>query len=343
MRQLLNTLFITLPDVYLSLSGENVVVIQEDQNVARYPLHNLESIILFSNMGMSPKLMEKCVEYNISVCFLTPHGRFRARLVGQSRGNVLLRKKQYSVSEDYDISLSISRNMILGKIYNEKWQIERYLRDYPLRIDTFEMKNNSEKLSDYLKFVRQVDSVESLRGYEGTAQVIYFNSFDHMILNNKEDFYFHGRNKRPPLDRINCLLSFFYTLLANDTAAALESVGLDAYVGFMHTDRPGRASLALDMMEEFRCPCVDRFVLSVVNRKQVKADDFEINENGSVIIKDDFRKDLLKEWQKRKQETLTHPFLKEKISWGLLPYVQAMLLARYLRGDLDAYPPFMWK
>ncbi|MGI6577398.1 MAG: type I-C CRISPR-associated endonuclease Cas1c, partial [Eubacteriales bacterium] len=301
------------------------------------------SIVLFSNMGMSPKLMEKCVEDSISVCFMTSHGRFRARLVGPSRGNVLLRKKQYAVSEDKILSLSISKNMVLGKIFNEKWQVERYLRDYPLRIDTAEMRNNSDKLSDYLKFVRQADSLESLRGYEGTAQVIYFNSFDHMILNNKEDFYFRGRNKRPPLDRINCLLSFFYTLLANDTAAALEAVGLDAYVGFMHTDRSGRVSLALDMMEEFRCTCVDRFVLSVVNRKQVAADDFEINENGSVIIKDEPRKVLLKEWQKRKQEMLTHPFLKEKISWGLLPHVQAMLLARYLRGDLDAYPPFMWK
>lgn len=343
MRQLLNVLFVTKPDVYLVLNGENIIIREDNNIIARYPLHNLEGIVCFSNLGISPALMEKCVSQNISICFLTPTGRFRARVIGETRGNVLLRKKQYRIADNEMESLKISRNFILGKVYNEKWQIERYVRQYSLRIPIDEMKMASSKLSDYMHEIETSMDLNQLRGFEGSAQVVYFNEFDYMILNQKEDFYFHDRSKRPPEDRVNSLLSFAYTLLSNDITAALETVGLDPYVGFMHQDRPGRASLANDLIEELRAPVADRFVLSMINRKQLQADDFEINENRSVYIKDSARKKFISEWQKNKQEELTHPYLNEKTSWGLVPYIQALLLARYLREDLDEYPPFFWK
>lgn len=343
MRQLLNVLFITKAEVYIGLNGDNITIKENDAVIARYPLHNLEGIVCFSNMGISPALMEKCVEQNISICFLTPTGRFRARVIGETRGNVLLRKKQYRIADKEEESLIIARNFILGKVYNEKWQLERYIRQYPLRVPVEEMKTASARLSGYMREIGTCDNLDQLRGYEGTAQVAYFSIFDHMILNQKEEFYFHDRSKRPPEDRVNSLLSFAYTLLANDITAALETVGIDPYVGFMHQDRPGRASLANDLIEELRAPIADRFVLSLINRKQLQADDFEINDNKSVYIKDSARRTFISEWQKNKQEELTHPYLNEKISWGLVPYSQALLLARYLRGDIDQYPPFFWK
>ena len=343
MRQLLNVLFITKPEVYIGLNGENITIKEDNTIIARYPLHNLEEVVCFSNMGVSPALMEKCVEQNISVCFLTPTGRFRGRVIGETRGNVLLRKKQYRVSDDENESLQISRNFILGKVYNEKWQLERYIRQYPLRLSVEDMKKVSGRLSEYMGEIEASENLEQLRGFEGMAQMVYFSSFDHMILNQKEAFYFHGRNKRPPEDRVNSLLSFAYTLLANDITTALETVGLDPYVGFMHQDRPGRASLANDLIEELRAPIANRFVLSLINRKQLKEDDFEINDNKSVYINDSARRTFISEWQKGKQEKLTHPYLDEKIPWGLVPYTQALLLARYLRGDIDQYPPFFWK
>ena len=287
--------------------------------------------------------MEKCVDLNVSVCFLTPTGRFRARVIGKTRGNVLLRKRQYRIADDSEESLAIARNFILGKVYNEKWLLERYIRQYTLRVPSDHMKDASATLSEFMQKIKACTDLDQLRGFEGSAQVIYYGEFDHMILNQKEGFFFHNRNKRPPQDRVNSLLSFAYTLLSNDIAAALETVGLDPYVGFMHQDRPGRASLANDLIEELRAPIADRFVLSLINRNQLHADDFEINENKSVYIKDDARKAFISAWQKNKQEKLTHPYLNEKISWGLVPYAQALLMARYLRGDLDQYPPFFWK
>lgn len=343
MRQMLNVLFVTKPEVYMGLQGETIVVREDNKTIARYPLHNLEGIVCFSNLGASPALMEKCVQNNISICFLTPTGRFRARVIGETRGNVLLRKKQYRVSDMEERCLDISRNFIIGKIYNEKWQLERYIRQYSLRVPVEEMKLASRRLSKYLTEITESENLDQLRGYEGMAQTVYFGSFDPMILNQKSDFFFHGRNKRPPEDRVNSLLSFAYTLLTNDIAAALETVGLDPYVGFMHQDRPGRASLASDLIEELRAPIADRFVLSLINRKQLKSNDFEINENHSVYITDSARRTFINAWQKNKQEQITHPYLNEKIPWGLVPYAQALLLARYIRGDVDQYPPFFWK
>lgn len=343
MRQLLNTLYITMPDVYLSVSGENIVITQEEKTLVRYPFHNLEDIVLFSYLGMSPKLVQKCMEHDIGICYLTPTGRFIARMKSESKGNILLRRKQYRVADQPETSLLISKNIIAAKIYNERWTVERYIRQYGERIDTGHLKEISQKLSDFMKKAYAVKDVDELRGIEGSAQAVYFSGFDDMVLNQKEDFKFEIRSRRPPLNPINAMLSYVYAILSNETASALESCGLDAYAGFMHTDRPGRTSLALDLVEEFRAPIADRFVLSLINTNQVKGSDFLYQDNGSVQMSEDCRKKIIKLWQERKQEKITHPFLNEKVEWGLVPFTQAMLLARYLREDLDGYPPFMWK
>ena len=343
MKKLLNTLYVTTPDAYLSLDGENVVVLKEDERMGRIPLHNLESIVAFGYTGASPALMGACAERNIGLCFMTRHGRMLARIVGMSKGNVVLRKAQYAISEDEGKSVRIARNFIVGKVFNAKWVLERAARDYALRLDVEKIKKASEMLRQSLDSIRRADSLETLLGLEGKAAAVYFSVVDDLILQQKENFCFRDRNKRPPLDNVNALLSFAYTLLAHETASALEAVGFDAYIGFFHRDRPGRFSLALDLMEELRSVVADRFVLSLINRKQVKASDFLKKENGAVILTDAGRKEVLSAWQSRKQETLTHPFLGEKISWGLVPYVQSMLLSRHIRGDLDEYPPFLWK
>ncbi|MGG1691351.1 type I-C CRISPR-associated endonuclease Cas1c [Heyndrickxia ginsengihumi] len=343
MKKLLNTLFITQPDVYLSLDGDNIVLLKEQERLGRLPLHNLEAVVSFGYTGASPALMGYCAERNISFVFFTMNGRFLARVIGQSRGNVVLRKKQYRVSDDEHMSARIARNFIIGKIYNHKWIIERMTRDYPLRVDVNQFKEVSHYLSSVIHEVRICEDLERLRGLEGQAATSYNKIFNQMILQQKNDFYFHARSRRPPLDNVNAMLSFAYTLLANDAASALEGVGLDAYVGFLHRDRPGRASLALDIMEELRGVYADRFVLSLINKRILNKDAFLKKENGAIIMTDEARRKFLKAWQAKKQEKITHPYLGEKISWGLVPHAQALLLARYLRNDLDEYPPFLWK
>lgn len=343
MRKLLNTLYVSRPDTYLALDGDNVVLMKDQEQLGRMPLHNLESIVSFGYTGASPALMGYCADRNIAITFLTQSGRFLARVIGQSRGNVTLRKTQYRISDSDPDSARIARNFIIGKIYNQKWLLERMTRDYPMRVDVEQFKSVSRQLTDILGEVRRCDNLDSLRGWEGQAAVFYNHVFDQMILQQKESFTFKGRSRRPPKDNVNAMLSLAYTLLASDAAAALETVGLDAYVGFMHQDRPGRASLALDLIEELRGIYADRFVLSLINRKEVAPEDFHQKENGAVLMTDEARKSFLKAWQEKKKETITHPYLGEKISWGLVPYVQALLLARFLRGDLDEYPPFLWK
>lgn len=343
MKKLLNTLFVTLPDTYLSLDGENIVIRQDEQTLGRYPLHNLESVCSFGYAGVSPALMGACASRNIGLTFMTKNGRFLARVIGEDRGNVILRRQQYRIADNETLSAELARNMIFGKVYNQKWIVERVTRDHPLRVDVERLKKVSTSLSEVLKLIRMVDNLDTLRGLEGTAAVQYYSVFNDLILQQKESFYFDGRSRRPPLDRVNALLSFAYTLLSNDMKSALESVGLDAYVGFLHRDRPGRASLALDMMEELRGVYADRFVLSLINKRVVNDKSFYTKENGAVIMDDDSRKKVLKTWQERKQEKISHPYLAENISWGLVPYAQALLLARFIRGDLDEYPPFLWK
>lgn len=343
MRHLLNTLFVTSEDAYLSLDGENVVVNREKREIARFPLHNLSGIFSFSYAGASPALMGACAERQINLSFFTPRGHFLARTSGLSGGNVLLRRTQYRVADDRIASTMIARNMIFGKLYNSRWSVERTLRDHKLRIDAEAFSEASQTIQKLLPQVLEQTDPEALRGLEGAGANAYFSVLDDMILRNKEDFFYHGRSRRPPLDKVNAMLSFAYSLLTNDCAAALEGVGLDSYVGFLHRDRPGRVSLALDLMEELR-PCfADRFVLKLINNRILNTDDFETTESGAVLLTDAGRKKFLKSWQERKQEQIRHPYLEEKIPWGLVPYVQALLLARYLREDLDAYPPFLWK
>ena len=343
MKHLLNTLFVTSEDIYLSLDGENVVVNRKDTEIGRFPLHNLSGILSFSYAGASPALMGACAKRDIILSFCNPQGRFLARTVGSSNGNVLLRRTQYRFADDPVKSIRIARNMIFGKIYNARWSIERTRRDHRMRIEDSAFQTVSQTLQTLLPQVLQQETEDGLRGLEGVGASLYFGLFDQMILRNKSSFFFRGRNRRPPLDNVNALLSFAYSLLCNDCAAGLESVGLDAYVGFMHSDRPGRRSLALDLMEELR-PCyADRFVLTMINNQIINADDFVKSESEAVQLTDLGRRKFLKSWQERKQETIKHPYLEEKMPWGLVPYVQALLLSRYLREDVDEYPPFLWK
>lgn len=343
MRHLLNTLFVTSEDAYLSLDGENVVVNREKQEVARFPLHNLSGIISFSYAGASPALMGACAQRDVGLAFCTPRGKFLARTTGISTGNVLLRREQYRTADDLGRSCWIARNMIFGKLYNARWSMERTRRDHKLRIDEAAFQKASETIQKLLPAAAEETDLDALRGLEGVGASAYFGVFDQMILREKEAFFFRERNRRPPLDNVNAMLSFAYSLLTNDCASALESVGLDAYVGFLHRDRPGRSSLALDLMEELRPSMADRFVLTMINNRVMAPGDFEKSESGAVRMRDEARRKFLKAWQEKKQEVITHPYLEEKIPWGLVPYVQSLLLARCLRGDLDAYPPFLWK
>ena len=343
MKKLLNTLYVTSENSYLGLDGENIVVYDEKKEIGRLPLHNLDGIVSFGYRGTSPSLMGACAERNISLCYLTPQGKFLARVSGKTKGNVFLREQQYVSCKDEAIGLEIAKNCITGKVYNARWVLERAIRDHKMQIDVERVKNASLQLKSSLNLIQNAESKDQLRGYEGEAASVYFGVFDELILQQKRDFVFQGRNKRPPLDNVNAMLSFVYTLLTNQITSALEVVGLDPYVGYLHTDRPGRVSLSLDLIEELRAVYADRFVLTLINKKIVTAKNFTKKENGAVLMDDELRKKLLIEWQNKKKETITHPFLNEKIEWGMVPYVQAMLLARYLRGDLDSYPVFLWK
>lgn len=343
MKKLLNTLYVTSENSYLSLDGENIVIYEEKVELGRVPMHNLEGIVSFGYRGTSPALMGACAEKNISLCYMTPQGKFLARVTGRTRGNVILREQQYASSKNDTMALEIAKNCILGKVYNARWVLERTIRDHGMQIDVERVQRASDLLKNSLIAIRGSTSKDELRGYEGEAASIYFSVFDEMILQQKKDFAFERRSKRPPLNKMNAMLSFVYTLLTNMETSALESVGLDPYVGYLHTERPGRASLALDMMEELRSVLADRFVLSLVNKRMITSKNFTQKENGAILLDNDGRKMILTEWQNRKKETITHPFLQEKVEWGMVPYVQAMLLARFLRGDLDGYPAFLWK
>ena len=343
MKKLLNTLYITTPDRYLCLDGENVVIQEKGTEIGRVPLHNLERIMTFGYTGASPALMGKCAEKGLELVFMSGSGRFLARVEGEVNGNVLLRRQQYRNADDTAKCLEISKNVICAKLFNSRWTVERTLRDHPMRIDTDKFKSGSQLLKKSIENARNAENIDSLRGIEGEAAQIYFSLFDDMILQQKDHFSFKIRNKRPPKDNVNALLSFAYSLATGMCASALEAVGLDPYVGFMHTDRPGRKSLALDLVEELRSPLCDRFVLTLINKKIITAKDLEKREDGAVILTDNGRRTFITAWQKRKDDELRHPFLDEKIEWGIVPYTQALLLARNIRGDLDAYPPFMWK
>jgi CRISPR-associated protein Cas1 len=342
MKKLGNTLYVTTPQAYLSLEGETVVIKKEEKVAMRLPLHNLENIVCFNYPGVSPALMGACAERNIGLSFLKPNGRFLARVTGRVKGNLLLRKKQYELAQDESARVSIAASCLLGKIANSRKVIERALRDHAMLVDVSALRAVSDFLKASLPAIRDADSLDTLRGLEGSTAKQYFRVFGQLILHQKEDFPFRERNRRPPRDNLNALLSFFYTLLTYEAASALETVGLDPQVGFLHADRPGRPSLALDLMEELRPVFADRLALTLVNRKQIKGSGFVQKESGGVLMDDDTRKKVITAWQERKQDEIVHPYLKERIPLGLIPHIQATLLARHLRGDLDAYPPFFW-
>lgn len=343
MRKLLNTLFVVREDSYLALENDNVVVHQDEKKIASVPLRSIEQILCFSYKGASPALMGKCSEFEVGISFFSPRGRYYCSVLGERNRNVLLRREQFRMADDEQYSLPIARSFIAGKLFNCRWVLERTKRDHAMRVNVERISSKSMFLHEVIKTLSGCVSVDGLRGVEGNAAKEYFYVFDDLILRDKDSFFFETRSRRPPLDRMNALLSFVYSLLTSDCVAALQGVGLDPYVGFLHVDRPGRASLALDLMEEFRPAVADRFVLSLVNTGAIKASHFEEQENGGIFLNEQGRKIVLTAWQQHKTQIITHPYLGEKISWGLVPYVQALLLTRMIRGDIDAYPPFMWK
>lgn len=343
MRKLLNTLYVQHPGYYLSLEQEAVVISKDRVTVSKLPLLNFESIVTSSQVSISPYLLEACMERGISVSYLDRNGKFLARVSGKNIGNVLLRKSQYRYSDDYTVSNQIAKHMILGKTYNQRWLLDRYCRDHPLSIDLNSVQKCCSNLQVAYPRIRECDDLDLLRGIEGELAQQYFGVFDSLILKNHDFFAFKKRTRRPPLDPVNSVLSYLYTILYHESASALSCVGLDPYVGFLHRDRSGRMSLALDLMEELRAPLVDRMTISLINRGQLQAKHFEKQTAGAVLITDIGRKIIIEAWQQRKQELVMHPFLEEKIEWGTVLYAQALLLARYIRGDLDAYPPFLYK
>ncbi len=343
MKKLQNTLYVTTQGAYLAKEGESVIVRVEDEVKLRVPIHGIGSIVCFGRVSCSPYLMAFCGAREVSIGFLSEHGRFLARVEGPTTGNVLLRREQYRRTDKPEGAADVARNMVIGKIANARRVLLRALREREGTTNGSSLEAAANRLGQYLRKLKQPVSLEELRGIEGEASKSYFLAFDDLVTAQKEDFYFRGRNRRPPMDNVNGLLSFVYTLLVHDCRSALETVGLDPQVGFLHRDRPGRPSLALDLMEEFRPALADRLVLSLINRRQVQARDFEKSETGAVTMSDRARKAVLVAYQERKQDELLHPFLGEKVKIGLLYHLQAMLLARFLRGDLDAYPAFLWK
>ncbi|MBC2717726.1 MAG: type I-C CRISPR-associated endonuclease Cas1 [Desulfobacteraceae bacterium] len=343
MKKLLNTLFVSTQGAYLSKEGETVLVKVEKEVRLRLPIHNLGGIVCFGNVACSPFLLGMCAQRDVAVSFLTEYGRFLAAIRGPVSGNVLLRRQQYRWADDLTKSSKIARSILTGKFANCRTVVQRVLRDHGDKIDSSEAGRISEKIKTSLKQMQTDLPLNIVRGIEGDTARAYFQAFDHLIVSQKKDFAFNGRNKRPPTDKVNCLLSFIYTLVMHDVRSALESVGLDPSVGFLHRDRPGRHGLALDIMEEFRPFIADRLVLSLINLSQVSKKGFKKTETGAVLMNDDTRKTVLTAYQKRKQDEIMHPFIKEKVQVGLVFFVQALLFARYLRGDIDGYPAFIWK
>ncbi len=343
MRKLLNTLFVTTQGAYLSKERETILVNVDHEVKLRLPIHTLGGIVCFGNVMCSPFLLGMCAERDVSVSFLTEYGRFLACVRGPVSGNVLLRREQYRRADDLSVSSEIARSILTGKFANCRTVLQRVIRDHGDKIEADKISRTSNKIKESIKQLQADLPLGVVRGIEGDIARAYFQVFDHLILAQKEDFTFQNRNKRPPQDKVNCLLSFIYTLIMHDVRSALESVGLDPSVGFLHRDRPGRHGLALDLMEEFRPFLADRLALSLINLMQVNKTGFTKTESGAVLMDDANRKTLLVAYQKRKQDEVVHPFTGEKIQIGLLFFMQALLFARFLRGDIDGYPAFIWR
>lgn len=344
MKKFLNTLFVTTQGAYLFKDGLTIAIKVEDKVMMRIPVHTVAGIICFGQVSCSPYLMAFCAENDVSISFLTEDGRFLASVRGTVSGNVLLRRQQFRMADDLEVSAKIASSCVIAKLANCRTVLDRALRDHKDKIDVDSVKSVSERLFQYIKKELSLDiALERVRGIEGDAAHQYFGVFDNLIVAQKDDFFLNGRNRRPPLDNMNCLLSYLYTILSHDVRAALESVGLDPAVGFLHRDRPGRYGLALDLMEEFRPFIADRLALSLVNLRQIKKDGFEQKESGAVLMNDETRKIVLTAYQARKKDEIIHSFINEKMQVGNLFHLQSLLLARYIRGDIDGYPPFIWK
>lgn len=343
MKRLLNTLYVTTLESHLSREGDTVLIKVDGELKLQVPVHTLGSIVCFGPVFCTPALMGFCSERNVTITFLSVYGRFLAKVQGPVSGNVFLRREQYRRADNAEFSASFARNIALAKITNSRTVIMRAARDQGDPERSQALSQAATDLALQAKSLAEPLDLPTIRGKEGDSARTYFEVFNHLIITQKEDFVFHQRSRRPPLDNVNALLSFIYTILSNDVSSALEGVGLDPAVGYFHEDRPGRPGLALDLMEEFRAYLADRLVLNLINLKQVKPEGFVKTESGAVTMDDATRKTVLVEYQKRKKEDITHPFLDERVSIGLLPHVQAMLLARFLRGDLDGYPPFIFR
>lgn len=343
MRKLLNTLYITTQGAYLHRDGETIAIKIDDECRLRVPIHTLEGLVCFGRVMCSPAVLGLCCERNVGVSFLTEHGAFLARVTGPVSGNVLLRRQQYRIADCEEQALPIVRSIVTAKVMNCRVVLLRGARESEEESRRSELREAAARLAQMAESSFESKRVDEARGYEGLAAQIYFGVFDRLIGTDTAAFRFGGRSRRPPLDRVNALLSFLYALLRHDVASALETVGLDPAVGYLHTDRPGRPSLALDLMEELRPHLADRLVLSMINRKQVQPEGFSEQDGGGITMNDELRKEVIAAWQKRKQDEVEHPFLNERIAVGLIPYVQALLLARHIRGGLDGYPAFLWR
>lgn len=343
MRPLKNTLFVQTQGAWLNKQGENVVMNIDYEVKGRVPIHKLDAIVCFGQVSISPALMAHCTDNGITITHLNQYGKFQARIEGAVSGNVLLRREQYRMSEDSDRTQLICHSIILGKVHNQRQVIRRYLRDYKQQLDAQvieQLENAQVRLGNGLNKILTTQTLPDLLGREGEMAATYFSVFPQFIRN--ADFHFPKRTRNPPTDMVNALLSFTYTLMTHDCRSALETVGLDPACGFFHQLRPGRPSLALDLVEEFR-PMVDRFVLSLINKKQLGKSDFKTEPNGAVWLKDDARQTFFKAWHDRKQQTIYHEWFEETVPFGLLPHLQATIMARHIRGDIDAYIPFLWK
>lgn len=340
MRKLLNTLYITNENAYLYLDGENVVCRIENEPKFRIPFDNVENIVCFSYLGCSPALMGKCVSKCIPINFVSPQGRFLAKVCGETKGNVFLRVAQ--IDRFRESCLLLAKNTMSAKFCNSVQTIKRTLHDVPAMRDDEEIQNIVAVLKDGVVKLQSAESIEQIIGIEGNCAQAYFSVFDKLITNKKADIHFSYRTKRPPLDEVNALLSFVYTIYTNEFAAALETVGLDSYIGFCHALRSGRNSLACDLIEEVRC-LIDRFVLTLINLRIITKKDFDKQISGAIWLNESGRKKVLTHWQEKKRTDYQHPYLKQKIQFGLIPYVQSNLLAKYVRGDIEEYPCFLLK
>lgn len=337
------TLFIQ-ENCSIRLSENNIVVSRNKETVAKIPLINLSAVFVFGFVSVSGKVLEECMARNIMVTLLTPGGKFQARISGRAHGAAYLRYRQFETfGSGKEDALELIKNTIFAKLYNSKWLIERMARQYKLRVDYEKLKNASQELSSLMKKVLQAEDKDEIRGLEGRGAKVYFDCWSELVINQKEDFEFGKRSKRPPMNYTNALLSFAYSLLTSRVESACETANLDPYIGFNHTLRSGRAALALDLVEELRSVVADRFVLSLINKRIISPSDFNVQETGACILNESGRRKFISHWNDRMEEPLTHPFLLEKTCWGLIPFIQADLLASYLRGELDGYPPFHWK